>query len=127
MRELRSLLDGRGAGIRDEVRGQIDASPLLRPAHGLPVEEHRARVMEQARVVSQTRSARLFFPREYGGEGDMGGALSAFETIPLVDLSLLVEIGVPYGPFGGAVPRPGTDRTHAADLGPARPLEPPGR
>src|SRR5256885_13740376 len=75
--ELRSLLDGRWAGVRDEVRAQIDTSPLLRPAHGLPVEAHRARVMEQARMVSQTRSARLFFPREYGGGGGNGGGLRA--------------------------------------------------
>src|SRR5256885_8992626 len=99
--ELRSLLDGRWAGIRDEVRAQIDASPLLRPAHGLPVEEHRARVMEQARMVSQTRSARLFFPREYGGGGGMGGGPRALPTTPLAGLSPLVEIRVPYGRFRG--------------------------
>src|SRR5437868_7288098 len=124
--ELRSVLDGRWAGIRDEVRAQIDASPLLRPAHGLPVEEHRARVMEQARVVSQTRSARLFFPREYGGEGDMGGALSAFETIALVDLSLLVKVGVQYGLFGGVIRRLGTRRHHERYLRAAMTMELPG-
>src|SRR5256885_7847786 len=124
--ELRSLLDGRWAGIRDEVRAQIAASPLLRPVHGLPVEEPRARVMEQARMVSQTRSARLFFPREYGGEGDMGGALSAFETIALVDLSLLVKIGVQYGLFGGVIRRLGTQRHHERYLRQAMTMELPG-
>src|SRR5437016_10314491 len=89
--ELRSVLDGRWGGIREEVRAQIAASPLLRPAHGLPVDEHRARVTEQARMVSQTRSARLFFPREYGGEGDMGAGMTAFPTIAVVDLSSLVK------------------------------------
>src|SRR5205823_15057849 len=68
--------------------------------------------MEQARMVSQTRSARLFFPREYGGESDMGVALAAFETIALVDLSLLVKIGVQYGLFGGVIRRLGTGRHH---------------
>src|SRR5256714_8871776 len=124
--ELRSLLDGRWAGVRDEVRAEIDALALLRPAHGLPGEEHRARVMEQARMVSQTRSARLFFPREYGGEGDMGGALSAFETIALVDLSLLVKIGVQYGLFGGVIRRLGTERHHQRYLRAAMTLELPG-
>src|SRR2546430_17349981 len=91
MGELRSLGDGGWAGIREEVRAQIEASPLLRPAHGLPVEEHRARVMEQARMVSQTRSARLFFPREYGGGGGMGAGpggppvLSGLHLFPLRD------------------------------------------
>src|SRR5213082_744668 len=124
--ELRSVLDGRWAGIRDEVRAQIEASPLLRPAHGLPVEEHRARVMEQARMVSQTRSARLFFPREYGGEGDMGGALSAFETLGLVDLSLLVKIGVQYGLFGGVIRRLGSQKHHQKYLRQAMMMELPG-
>src|SRR2546428_10020696 len=124
--ELRSVLDGRWGGIREEVRAQIAASPLLRPAHGLPVDEHRARVTEQARMVSQTRSARLFFPREYGGEADMGGALTAFETIALVDLSLLVRIGVQYGLFGGVIRRLGTERHHQRYLRAAMTMELPG-
>src|SRR5256885_5785330 len=90
--ELRSLLDGRWAGIREEVRAQIDASPLLRPVHGLPVEEHRARVMEQARMVSQTRSARLFFPREYGGGGGTGGGRGPLPNNPPLRLFPPVQI-----------------------------------
>src|SRR2546423_6221118 len=124
--ELRSLLDDRWAGIRDEVRAQIAASPLLGPVHGLPSEEYRVRVLEQARLVSQTRSARLFFPRQYGGEEDMGGALSAFETIALVDLSLLVKIGVQYGLFGGVIRRLGTQRHHERYLRAAMTMELPG-
>src|SRR5256714_6011409 len=108
--ELRSLLDGRWAGIRDEVRAQIDASPLLRPAHGLAVEEHRARVMEQARMVSQTRSARLFFPREYGGGRGIGGAGGALRTIAPRGLSPLAEVWRTGGGFRGGVPRRGTAR-----------------
>src|SRR6266480_799645 len=124
--ELRSVLDGRWGGIREEVRAQIDASPLLRPAHGLAVEEHRARVTEQARMVSQTRSARLFFPREYGGEADIGGALTAFETIALVDLSLLVKVGVQYGLFGGVIRRLGTEQHRQRYLRAAMTMDLPG-
>src|SRR5256714_5297918 len=124
--ELRSLLDGRWGTIREEVRGQIRDSALLGPVHGLPSEEYRVRVLEQARLVSQTRSARLFFPREYGGEEDMGGALSAFETIALVDLSLLVKIGVQYGLFGGVIRRLGTERHHQRYLRAAMTMELPG-
>jgi acyl-CoA oxidase len=120
------LLDGRWGQTREEVRGQIAASELLRPAHGLPVDQYRARVTEQARLVSQTRSARLFFPREYGGEGDMGAALTAFETIALVDLSLLVKIGVQYGLFGGVIRRLGTERHHQRYLRAAMTMELPG-
>src|SRR5438094_7336696 len=123
---LREFLDGRWGRIREEVRAQIQETPLLRPVHGLPVEAYRARVMEQARLVSQTRSARLFFPRQYGGEEDMGGALSAFETIALVDLSLLVKVGVQYGLFGGVIRRLGTERHHRRYLHAAMTMELPG-
>ena len=123
---LRTFLDGRWGSIRDGVRAQIKESGLLRPVHGLSIDEHRERVWEQARLVSQTRSARLFFPQEYGGEGDMGGALAAFETLALVDLSLLVKIGVQFGLFGGVIRRLGTERHHQRYLRPAMTMELPG-
>src|SRR5438067_2195939 len=123
---LRAFVDGRWAAIREEVRAQIRASELLRPVDGLSIEDYRARVLEQALMVSQTKSARLFFPREYGGEGDMGGALTAFETIALVDLSLLVKVGVQYGLFGGVIRRLGTERHHQRYLRAAMTMELPG-
>jgi len=123
---LRKFLDGRWGRIREEVRAQIQETPLLRPVHGLPTEEYRARVLEQARLVSQTRSAWLFFPREFGGEEDMGGALSAFETIALVDLSLLVKVGVQYGLFGGVIRRLGTERHRKRYLRAAMTMDLPG-
>ena len=123
---LREFLDGRWGRIREEVRAQIQETPLLRPVHGLPTEEYRARVLEQARLVSQTRSAWLFFPREFGGEEDMGGALSAFETIALVDLSLLVKVGVQYGLFGGVIRRLGTERHRQRYLRAAMTMDLPG-
>src|SRR5438067_500 len=123
---LRKFLDGRWGRIREEVRGQIQETPLLRPVHGLPTEEYRSRVLEQARLVSQTRSARLFFPREFGGEEDMGGALSAFETIALVDLSLLVKVGVQYGLFGGVIRRLGTEQHRQRYLRAAMTMDLPG-
>src|SRR5436305_13644700 len=77
-------------------------------------------------MISETRSARLVVRREYGGESDMGGALAAFETIALVDLSLLVKIGVQYGLFGGVIRRLGTERHHQRYLRAAMTMELPG-
>src|SRR5207302_7892353 len=94
---LRACLDGQWAAIREEVRAQIRASDLLRPLDGLSVEDYRARVTEQARMVSGTKSARLFFPREYGGEGDMGVALTAGATQGLVDIWTTLTIAVTDG------------------------------
>src|SRR2546423_2034847 len=124
---VRGLLDGRWADVRGEVREAIRASALLRPVFGeLPVDAYRDRVMQQAREVSGSRAARLFFPREVGGEGDMGGALVAFETIALVDLSLLVKVGVQFGLFGGVIRRLGTESHHQRYLRKAMTMELPG-
>ena len=123
---LRSFLDGRWGEIRDEVREGIRASALLRPLQGLSVEEHRERVLKQARLLSRTRGSRLFFPPEFGGEGDIGGALVSFETVGLVDLSLLVKIGVQFGLFGGVIRRLGTRRHHERYLRVAMTMELPG-
>src|SRR5579864_3312656 len=123
---LREMLNGRWGAVRDEVRAQITGSDLLRPVQGLSIEQHRQRVWEQAALVSGSRAARMFFPREVGGEGDMGGALVAFETIGLVDLSLLVKIGVQFGLFGGVIRRLGTEKHHQRYLRPAMTMELPG-
>ena len=90
---------------------------------GLSIEAHRERVLEQARLVSQSRGAKLYFPREYDGEGDVGGALAGFETMALVDLSLLVKLGVQYGLFSGVIRRLGTKRHHEKYLRAAMTLE----
>src|SRR3989440_5615368 len=123
---LRSFLDGEWRGVREEVRNQIRGAELLRPVAGLSTEEHRDRVWEQAKLASGSRASRMFFPREVGGEGDMGGALTAFETIGLVDLSLLVKLGVQYGLFGGVIRRLGTERHHQRYLRAAMMMELPG-
>lgn len=119
-------MDGPWQNVREQAREQIRSSELMRPVHGLSVEEHRDRVWQQARLLSNTRGARLFFPREVGGEGDMGGALAAFDTIALVDLSLLVKIGVQFGLFGGVIRRLGTEKHHKKYLRRAMTFEVPG-
>src|ERR671937_562196 len=123
---IRTFVDGPWHGIREEVREQIRGSELFRPVHGLSLEEHRARVAEQARLVSQTRGARLFFPREVGGEEDVGGALAASSLMAMVDLSLLVKMGVQWGLFGGVIRRLGTKRHHEKYLRAAMTIELPG-
>ena len=123
---LQSVLDGRWASIRNEVRGLVRSSPWLRSGSGLSTDAYRARVAEQARALSQTKGARLFFPKSSGGEGDIGGALTAFEMIALVDLSLLVKIGVQWGLFGGVIQNLGTPKHHERYLRHAMTMDLPG-
>lgn len=119
-------MDGPWASVREEIRNQVRESDLLRPVAGLSIEEYRDRVWEQTKLVSTARGSRMFFPKEVGGEGDIGGALVAFETVGLVDLSLLVKLGVQFGLFAGVVRRLGTERHHQKYLRPAMTLELPG-
>jgi acyl-CoA oxidase len=108
---IQSVLDGRWAAIREEVRGVL-CNPLFAPVFDLSVDAHRDRVLEQARFLSDTSGPRLLFPKAYGGEQEVGAAITAFETQALGDLSLLVKTGVQWGLFGGAILHLGTESHH---------------
>ena len=56
------------------------------------------------------------FPTRYGGGGDLGGSIVAFEMLAMGELSLMVKAGVQFGLFGGAVLHLGTERTTDAYL-----------
>jgi acyl-CoA oxidase len=108
---LRAFLDGRWAWVRDEVRETL-GDPLFAPVFDISIDEHRARVLEQARRIATTRGPRLLFSKDAGGEQEVGAAITAFETQALGDLSLLVKGGVQWGLFGGAIQHLGTAEHH---------------
>jgi len=56
------------------------------------------------------------FPPQYGGGGDIGASVAAFETLAYGDLSVLVKVGVQFGLFGGAILQLGTKEHHDAYL-----------
>ena len=123
--ELRRFLDGRWAWVRDEVRETLQ-QPLFQPVYGLPVDEHRERVLEQAKQLADTPGPRLLFPKELGGDGEIGAAVTAFETQAMGDLSLLVKTGVQWGLFGGAILHLGTERHHREYIADVMSLRLPG-
>src|SRR3954470_24843131 len=118
-------MDGRWAWIRDEVRQTLQ-EPLFAPVYGIDVEEHRERVLEQAKALSGTPGPRLLFPKEHGGDGEIGAAVTGFETQAMGDLSLLVKTGVQWGLFGGAILHLGTQRHHERYLADVMSLHLPG-
>ncbi|RTL66545.1 MAG: acyl-CoA oxidase [Pseudonocardiaceae bacterium] len=107
---LRTLLDGRWAPVREEVREQMGRFRPVRP--GLSTEEYRARVLDLMGELAATKRPHAGFAPEYGGEGDIGGTVVSFQTLGYGDLSLLVKAGVQWGLFGGAVQVLGTSRHH---------------
>ena len=109
---LTALLDGRYAGVREDVRKSlIERADFLDEVEELARPEYRERVREVLLDVSATGLTGLGFPKEYGGGGDVGASIAAFEEMAGGDLSLLVKSGVQFGLFGGAILQLGTART----------------
>jgi acyl-CoA oxidase len=104
-------LGGRWAHVRARAREEFRADQLL-PDPSLDVEQQRARVREQLRLLAGTGHAANGFPVSVGGRGDIGASVTAFEMLAHTDLSLLVKAGVQWGLFGGAVTHLGTERHH---------------
>ncbi|MFD5551942.1 acyl-CoA dehydrogenase family protein [Streptomyces goshikiensis] len=114
---LTSVLDGEYAGIRDLVRTNLATyASVLEEADELGIDAFRDRVRDIVVKMAATGQTGMGFPAEYGGGGDVGASIAAFETLAFGDLSVLVKVGVQFGLFGGAILHLGTGRHHAAYL-----------
>jgi acyl-CoA oxidase len=114
---LTALLDGTYAEVRQLVRTNLAAyASILEEAETLDRPAFRERVREVVVEMAATGQTGMGYPEQYGGGGDIGASLAAFETLALGDLSVLVKVGVQFGLFGGAVLQLGTERHHAAYL-----------
>jgi acyl-CoA oxidase len=122
---LTALLDGRYAEVRRRIK-ELLCRPEFAPVTALPTPEYRERVYDWAKTMAQTEQTAPGFPREYGGLGDPGANVAAFETLGFGDLSLLVKFGVQFGLWGGAVQQLGTRDHHERYLRATASLELPG-
>ncbi len=116
-RALAALLDGKYAEIRGLVRQNLaEYAAILEEAETLSRDEFRERVKEVVVEMASTGQTGMGFPEEYGGGGDIGASVAAFETLAYGDLSVLVKVGVQFGLFGGAILQLGTKEHHDAYL-----------
>jgi len=114
---LTALLDGKYADIRQLTRKNLaEYAGVLDDAIEMPREEFRERVLELVKLMAETGATGLGFPTEYGGGGDIGASVAAFETLGFGDLSILVKVGVQFGLFGGAILQLGSKHHHDAYL-----------
>jgi acyl-CoA oxidase len=114
---LQRVLDGRYADVRDLVRTNLaDHASVLEEAETLSTDAFRDRVRDLLVTMAGTGQTGMGFPEEYGGGGDLGASIAAFETLAYGDLSVLVKVGVQFGLFGGAILQLGTKRHHDAYL-----------
>src|SRR4029077_8434395 len=125
--ELTRFLDGRYADVRNLVRHNlVEHASMLEEAETLSDADFRERVRDLVVTMAGTGQTGMGFPQAYGGGGDLGASIAAFETLAFGDLSLLVKVGVQFGLFGGAVLHLGTAQQHERLPGDIARLELPG-
>jgi acyl-CoA oxidase len=122
---LQRLLDGRYRDLREQIRA-VQGQPEFAPVSALPTAEYRERVLQWAHDLAEQGLTVPGFPEEFGGRGDPGANVAAFETLGFGDLSLLVKFGVQFGLWGGAIHQLGTRRHHERYLSAIATLELPG-
>ncbi len=120
-RDLRGTWGHRRLAAREKV-----ADPRYQRVDDLTVAEHRARTLEQLRLLVEDGAVHAAFPKRLGGDDDHGGNIAGFEELVLADPSLQIKSGVQYGLFGAAVLHLGTQHHHDAFLPPIMRLEVPG-
>ncbi|GAA2750528.1 acyl-CoA dehydrogenase [Amnibacterium kyonggiense] len=86
--------------------------PALHRLDDIGVADHRARVTAQLQVLLDSGAVRLPFPEQFGGSGDAGGNLVAFEELVTADPSLQIKAGVQWGLFAAAILHLGTRYHH---------------
>ena len=123
--ELAPLIRGDHPELRARVRAAL-ARPELRIPDETPRDEYRERTLAAVKALAGAGLGAVALPREYGGEGDPGGAVAVFEELALGDLSVLVKYGVQFGLFGGSIAQLGTEKHHRRHLSRVATLELPG-
>ncbi len=122
---LGEVLMGRWVGVRRQARA-LAARPELRRIPGLSMEDHRARVMDQLKILVDEKAVHRAFPKGVGGKEDAGGNIAGFEELVLADPSLQIKSGVQWGLFGAAVMHLGTEYHHKSFLPDIMSLKVPG-
>ncbi|GAA4623825.1 acyl-CoA dehydrogenase [Cellulomonas oligotrophica] len=122
---LEEQLLGRYAQLRREARA-ITADPDFQKIEGMPVAEHRERVLAQLRRLEADHDVLRAFPARLGGADDHGGSLARFEELVVGDPSLQIKAGVQWGLFASAILHLGTAWHHDTFLADAMHLRVPG-
>ena len=110
---LTTFLDGRYADVRADVRKELaQHADILVDAETMTGDEFKERVKDLVLELTASGGTALGLPTEYGGGGDIGASIAAFETLAYADLSVMTKVGVQFGLFGGAILQLGSDEHH---------------
>jgi acyl-CoA oxidase len=111
MDRIQELLLGRWAAERRQSRENVK-DPRLHKVEGLPMDEHRERVLGQLGLLVDLGAVQKAFPAHLGGEDNHGGNIAAFIEVVTADPSLQIKSGVQWGLFGSAILHLGTQEHH---------------
>ena len=109
--ELKHLLDGEDAEIKNRIRSML-SDPMF---NYLPLgekETYRDMVFQWVKTIADEGIGALSFPEEYGGEDNVGKFMAAFETLAYGDQSITIKFGVQFGLFAGSIFQLGTKHHH---------------
>ncbi|MEM9527122.1 MAG: acyl-CoA dehydrogenase family protein, partial [Bacteroidota bacterium] len=109
--EIQAVLDGDHAEMIARVKGILARPSFARKTLRIK-EDYRNQVLAWCKELGEEGIGALAFPKEYGGQNDMGAYSAAFETIAYHDLSMTIKFGVQFGLWGGAVANLGTKGHH---------------
>lgn len=93
---------------------------------GLPMEQHRARVLQQLGELVKENAIQRAYPSDLGGGDNHGGNIAAFQELVLADPSMQIKSGVQWGLFGAAILHLGTRVHHERWLPDVMTLKLPG-
>ncbi|MGK2956076.1 MAG: acyl-CoA dehydrogenase family protein [Solirubrobacterales bacterium] len=123
---LADYLEGPYGEVRQQAREYLARPDLAAVDPEISTAEYRQRVLDWSMLLAKEGQTTRGLPTAYGGGGDIGGSIAAFETLAFGDLSLLVKTGVQFGLWGGAILHLGTERHHKEYLADIASLELPG-
>lgn len=104
---LEEALLGRWADLRRFARKMAQDPRIVRD-ESLAMDAHRARVLDQIKILAAEAQVLRAFPERLGGKDDAGGGIAGFEELILADPSLQIKAGVQWGLFCAAIHHLGT-------------------
>ena len=122
---LAKLLDGQYADIIRKVK-TIISDPEFQYVGPGDLTLYREKVLKWCHLLADQGLGAMAFPKEYGGQGDMGKYFAIMEALSYHDLSLVIKFGVQFGLWGMSVYFLGTEKHHKKYLKDIGTLELPG-
>lgn len=123
---LQSLLDGRYAETKDDLRRLLSDPAFAYPDPSISTEDYRELVLDWTQRLADRGFGSVAYPEWAGGEGNIAKFISVFEILSTHDLSLVVKYGVQFGLWGGSVNALGSEEQRRELLPEIGTLEVPG-